>query len=309
MPIHQRWMTYLAIGWVFLFHSPVSVASSEFEVPSAEPKLIVFIIEAAGPVFGPVLLILQVALVTVLVLVAMELRAGTTVPPQFVKDFTDAVSRRRFKEAFELARSDTSFLGRVLTVGMGRLQYGIDDARRAADLQFDAIQANRMGLLSLVKLFSILFLLFGVFGSLWEIVLHIRLIESGPAPKVPTLGHLPFLVANDLVISMIGVTSCGVGVVCYFFCSNRATVLAAQVRQTADDLLTQMHHNARGSAGSGGGFASPGSSRSPIAYQAAAGHLSCGRVGGAVMPQELAAIRVAAFGYMPVHPAPVLQLI
>ena len=47
-------------------------------------------------------------------------------------EFTDTVNKRKFKEAFDMARNDPSFLGRVLTAGMSRLQYGLEDAREAA---------------------------------------------------------------------------------------------------------------------------------------------------------------------------------
>src|SRR5262245_61513221 len=97
-----------------------------------DPNLFVHIIESACIFFGPLLLLVSICLVTLIVLLAMDLRMNVAVPPSFVDEFTDLVNKRQFKQAFELCRSDSSFLGRVMTAGMARLQYGIEDAREAA---------------------------------------------------------------------------------------------------------------------------------------------------------------------------------
>ena len=86
-------------------------------------------LESVGWFFGITLLIVSIALVTLVVLLVMELRMSAAIPPAFVEDFTDTVNKRRFKEAYEMAKEDPSFVARVLTAGMSRLQYGIEDAR------------------------------------------------------------------------------------------------------------------------------------------------------------------------------------
>ena len=54
-------------------------------------------------------------------------------------EFTDTVNKKKFKEAFDLARNDNSFLGRVLTAGMSRLTYGLEDAREASVNMLESI--------------------------------------------------------------------------------------------------------------------------------------------------------------------------
>ena len=49
---------------------------------------------------------------------------SAAIPPGFVDEFTDTVNKRKFKEAFDMARNDPSFLGQVLTAGMSRLSMG-----------------------------------------------------------------------------------------------------------------------------------------------------------------------------------------
>ena len=58
-------------------------------------------------------------------------------------EFTDTVNKRKFKEAFDMARNDPSFLGQVLTAGMSRLQYGLEDAREAAMNTLESIKSDK----------------------------------------------------------------------------------------------------------------------------------------------------------------------
>ena len=65
---------------------------------------------------------MSICLVALVVLLFLDLRMSAAVPAGFVDEFTDTVNKRKFKEAFDMARNDPSFVGRVLTAGMGRLR-------------------------------------------------------------------------------------------------------------------------------------------------------------------------------------------
>ena len=137
------WFPFLLIVAVVLFAGPFhSVAFAQEGGEAAEPQqqanIVWHIITSAGWVFGPLLLIVSVCLAAICVMLFMDLRTGQAVPDGFVDEFTDTVNKRRFKEAFEMAREDPSMLGRVLTAGMSRLQYGLEDAREASHNMLEA---------------------------------------------------------------------------------------------------------------------------------------------------------------------------
>src|SRR5438270_9361251 len=73
------------------------------------------ILTSLGWVFGIILAVVSISLVALVVLLAMDLRMGAAIPPGFVEEFTETVNKRQFKAAYDLAKSDESFLGRVLT--------------------------------------------------------------------------------------------------------------------------------------------------------------------------------------------------
>jgi hypothetical protein len=160
---HKRawWSTFLFLGLVFLLmfvaSGPGGVRAVRAQQADAgpaaaggqgdeyeEPNLLEHIIKSAGWVFGPLLLLVSIALVTLIVILSMDLRLNASIPPDFVEEFTDTVNKRQFKQAFEMARNDSSFVARVLTAGMGRLQYGIEDAREAALNMTESVKAGKV---------------------------------------------------------------------------------------------------------------------------------------------------------------------
>ncbi len=134
----RRWALFgagvLAAVVLLVFAGPVMAqeGAPAGEQAVAQKNIFVHIIESAGWIFGPLLIIMSICLVVLIVLLMLDLRMSVAIPPGFVDEFIDTVNKRRFKEAFDMARNDTSFLGRVLTAGMRRLQYGLEDARDAA---------------------------------------------------------------------------------------------------------------------------------------------------------------------------------
>jgi len=118
----------LAVLCVLAFADP---AWAQDERAQPDESIFLYILKSAGWVFGSAFVLMSLVLVGLIVLLLLDLRMSVAIPPGFVDEFVDTVNKRRFKEAFDMARNDPSFLGRVLTAGMSRLQYGIDDARDA----------------------------------------------------------------------------------------------------------------------------------------------------------------------------------
>ena len=95
----------LAVVVLMMFSS---VAQAQ-EAPAPAEKLsggelIWFMIKSLGIVFGPILLAISVAMMALVVLLFLDLRMSSAIPPGFVDEFTDIVNKRKFKEAFEMAK-------------------------------------------------------------------------------------------------------------------------------------------------------------------------------------------------------------
>src|SRR5206468_12746470 len=141
------WVSLLLVVGLLLVLATPALAQDGGEERSTG-GMFTHIISSAGFFFGPLLFLVSIGLVTLIVLLVIDLRLGAAVPPAFVDDFTDTVNKRQFKQAFDLCRSDGSFLARVLGAGMARLQYGIEDARHAANHMVDSARAGKQPLIN-----------------------------------------------------------------------------------------------------------------------------------------------------------------
>jgi biopolymer transport protein ExbB len=216
---------------------------AEAPQPAARPEsLFMHMIKSVGPVFGIMFLAISISLVALIVLLAMDLRMGMAIPPGFVEDFTDTVNKRRFKEAYEMARADSSYLGRVLTTGMSRLQYGIEDAREASFNMVDSIRASKEQLIAYLGTIGTLGPMFGLVGTVYGMIKSFKVLGEGGAPSPAKLADG---ISHALVVTLVGVALSVPAIFCHAFFKNRLTRIEKETGNMADDLLTQMYHNSK----------------------------------------------------------------
>ncbi len=239
---NSRFLLLAGLAFVVMIAcADVAQAAEEGAAVSDEP-LVVFMLKALGPIFGPLLLAISVAMLALVVLLTLDLRMSSAIPPGFVDEFTDTVNKRKFKEAFEMARADPSFLGQVLTAGMSRLQYGLEDAREAAMNTLESIKSDKEQKNNYNAVIATLGPMLGLVGTVFGMIKSFSVLATAtqvnPAKLADGISHA-------LVVTLFGV---GISVPAIFFNAyfrNRITRVCMDVGHIADDLLTQMYHNSK----------------------------------------------------------------
>jgi biopolymer transport protein ExbB len=150
---------------------------------------------------------ISICMVALIVMLLLDLRTSAVVPTGFVEEFTDTVNKRQFKQAFDLARADSSFLGRVLTAGMSRLQYGLEDGT--------------------------------VYGMI-KAFMALNKPDASIDPKALAEG-----ISHALCMTLAGVGLALPAIFFNAFFKNRIMHVAMDCGNIADDLLTQMYHNSK----------------------------------------------------------------
>jgi len=219
--------------------------SSTSKSSDDEEMLLTHMIKSVGWVFGPVLIFVSVTLIAIIVLLAMDLRMGAAVPPGFVEDFSDVVNKRQFKAAYDLARNDGSFLGRVMTTGMSRLQYGIEDAREASFNMVDSIKASKEQLIAYLATIGTLGPLLGLVGTVFGMILAFRRLGNATHIDTTVAKGLAGDISHALVVTLVGVALSVPAIFFHTFFRNRLIRLSMDTGNVADDLLTQMYHNSK----------------------------------------------------------------
>jgi biopolymer transport protein ExbB len=214
---------------------------------AAQPRLLTHIIRSAGPFFGVVLGLTSVALVALIVLLAMDLRMPMAIPPAFVEQFTDIVNKRKFRDAYELAKADPSYLAKVLTSGMGRLQYGIEDARDTAYHTVDSVKASKEQLITYLATIGSLGPMIGLVGTVYGMILSF--MELSQPGKTPNPQKLADGISHALVITLLGIALAIPAIFFHAFFRNRLVRMSMDTANVADDLLTQIYHNTKRQTG------------------------------------------------------------
>jgi biopolymer transport protein ExbB len=205
-------------------------------------SLIMFMIRSLGWIFGPLLLAISVAMLALVVLLLLDLRMSAAIPPGFVDEFTDTVNKRKFKEAFDMARNDPSFLGQVLTAGMSRLQYGLEDAREAAMNTLESIKSDKDQKNNYTAVIATLGPMLGLVGTVFGMIQSFSVLATA---KQIIPAQLADGISHALVVTLFGVAISVPAIFFNAFFRNRITRVCMDVGHIADDLLTQMYHNSK----------------------------------------------------------------
>ncbi len=208
----------------------------------SDQNKMVFILTSIGWVFGVVLLGCSVWLVAICVLLFLDLRMQNAIPPGFVDEFTDIVNKRKFKEAYEMARGDPSFLGRVLTSGMARLQYGLEDAREASRNTLDSIKGDKDAKNNSTAVIASMGPMLGLVGTVFGMIGAFMELGSGSTPNPAKLAEN---VAHALSVTLVGIAISVPAIALNAFFRNRINRVTMDVGHISDDLLTQMYHNSK----------------------------------------------------------------
>lgn len=250
-------MACLALGfvvsWICLAPGP---ALSAQENPPAEKvdgeavagldgtqNPITHFFSSIGIVFGIIFATISVAIVALIIVLMLDLRMGEAVPAVFVEEFTSMVNHRQFKQAFDLCRADHSFLARVMTAGMARLQYGIEDAREAMLSMLDTVKSSKEAWNTYLATIGTLGPLLGLVGTVSGMIGAFR--ELGASNKAPDAGKLATNISHALVVTLAGVAIAVPAIFFYTFFKNRLINITQNTSNLADDLLTQMYHNTK----------------------------------------------------------------
>jgi biopolymer transport protein ExbB len=142
-----------------------------------------------------------------------------------------------------MTKDDTSFLARVLTAGMARLQYGIEDARDASLNTVEALRASKEQLITYLATIGTLGPMLGLVGTVYGMILSF--MELGRPGTTPNPAKLADGISHALVVTLLGIGLSVPAIFCHAFFRNRLIKIATDSGNIADDLLTQMYHNSK----------------------------------------------------------------
>ena len=230
-------MAMLAAMWLGLWAArDVRAQDDGSSQPAAPAKqsFIGWVYNAEGIFFFPQLgiSIVVVALITTNLLGTMRKRFA---PEEFTQTFEGYVKEKKFKEAFELAKKDESFLGKLVSAGLQRLSAGYQDAIAAMEELGEEESMKFDHRLSYLALIGNIATLVGLLGTVWGMVASFMVIASSdvaPKPSVLAQG-----VSQALVTTVLGLLQAIPSIIFFTVLKNRIARLTLEVGMTSETLM------------------------------------------------------------------------
>ena len=196
-----------------------------------------FLFEALGIKYVIVFLALSFGLVALLVMCFLQIRRTVLMPPNLSQAFEAHLENKEYQQAYELAKTDDSYLGHVLAAGMGKLQAGYGPAVEAMQ-EAEGEQAMKLEhKISYVSLVGALAPMFGLLGTVDGMVGAFMVIaKSATAPKP---SELAIGISQALITTLIGLWLAIPAIGCFALFKNWLQKLTADVDGEAMRLMSR----------------------------------------------------------------------
>lgn len=203
----------------------------------AGKSYLTFLVEALGIKYVIIFLLLSFGLVALLVMCFMQFRQSVLMPPALAEQFEQHVENKEFQQAYELAKNDDSYLGKVLAAGMGKLQSGYPaavEAMQAAENEQAMTLEHKISYVSLVGALAPMFGLLGTVDGMVAAFMLIAQRDTAPKPSELAVG-----ISQALVTTLIGLWLAIPAIACYGLFKNWLQRFNSDVDDEAMRLMAQ----------------------------------------------------------------------
>jgi len=210
-------------------------AAGAAATPVQSRSFLAYIARAVGWFWGPAFLLVSFILVALIMMNLLQVRRDVLLPSTFVEEFEQKLNAKDFQGAYEFARADESFVGRVLAAGMGRLSRGYPEAVEGMQ---EAGEDENMALehrLSYVAMIGSIAPMMGLMGTVQGMISSFdKIALSVVAPKPSELADG---ISTALVTTLIGLLLAIPAMVFHGILKNRIQRLVLEIGMVSEGLM------------------------------------------------------------------------
>jgi len=207
-------------------------------------SLLIWMIDASG-IFGLILLLLSFVMVALIVMNALQIRRDNFLPPAFIEAFEQRLGQKDYQGAYDTARSDDSFIARVMTAGLAKMGQGYTDPvrrhREALQGMQEAGEQETMEIehkLSFLALIGQIAPMIGLMGTVYGMIASFRVIANSLTSPKPS--ELAEGISTALFTTLEGLIVAIPAMVAYLVLRNRMTRLTSEVGMISEGLFGQL---------------------------------------------------------------------
>lgn len=199
---------------IFMGNAPSSALAQDAAVPDnltvsgsdadLKPRMsyLAWAFDALGWGYSLIFLSLSFSLVALIVMNLLTARRENVCPTILVQGFEEHLDKEQYQEAFDLAKTDESFLGQVLTAGLAKLKAGYQpsiEAMQEVGEEENMKLEHRLSYLSLIGTISPMI---GLFGTVHGMISSFSVIARSPTTPKPS--QLAEGISTALFTTLIG---------------------------------------------------------------------------------------------------------
>lgn len=216
------------------------------QTPAASRSFLSWLVEASGW-FGAVLLLMSFVMVALIMMNVLQVRRDVLMPPDFVEEFEQKINTKDYQGAYESAKADDSFLARVLTNGLSRLNRGYDEAIEGMQ---EVGEEENMALdhrLSYLALIGAIGPMIGLAGTVWGMIMSFEKIATSTTSPKPA--ELADGISTALFTTLEGLFVAIPAMVGYSILRNRVSKLVLEVGIISEGLMSKLPMARKGGGG------------------------------------------------------------
>ena len=196
--------------------------------------------DALGLFYSIIFLSLSFALVALIVMNALMARRENILPSDLIDGFESQLNAKKYQDAYELAKSDESFLGKVLSAGLARLSSGYPQAIEAMQEVGEEENMRLEHRLSYIALIGTVSPMFGLLGTVHGMVQAFEVIARSPVSPKPA--ELAGGISTALVTTLIGLWLAIPAIAAFNILRNRAARLVLEVGIVSENLMSRFQN-------------------------------------------------------------------
>ncbi|HWA99758.1 MAG TPA: MotA/TolQ/ExbB proton channel family protein, partial [Pirellulales bacterium] len=177
------------------------------------------------------------AFVALIVMNFLTLRREAIVPTTLVEGFEAHLNEKRYQDAYELAKSDDSFLGHVLSAGLGKLQSGYAQAIEAMQEVGEEETMRLEQRLSYIALIGTIAPMVGLLGTVDGMVASFQVIASSTTQPKPS--ELAQGISMALITTLVGLWIAIPAILFFGVFRNRMSRLVLEVGIMSEGLMSR----------------------------------------------------------------------
>ncbi|MEM8866335.1 MAG: MotA/TolQ/ExbB proton channel family protein [Planctomycetota bacterium] len=206
-------------------------------------SLLVWAARSLGYFYSIVFLSLSFTLVALFVMNLLQASRGNVVPSELVEGFEEHLNNKQYTEAYELASSDDSFLGKVLSAGLSKLSGG-GDYSQAIEAMQEVGEEENMKLehrLSYMALIGSIAPMIGLMGTVQGMIASFQVIANTDtgAPKPSELAEG---ISTALFTTLVGLAIAIPAIAAYNILRNRVARLVLEVGIVSEGLMSRFQN-------------------------------------------------------------------